>query len=227
MSKRALFKNAFQQIRRLWKSAVNLEERVITLEHRIYDDDDGIVRRVNALEDVAHTPSEAECRALDFTPEEMGLEAPYEGQTVAELIHEVAIDQALGVIRRNDTEKVITGIIERRIEAAKSAPEPTSEGLWARKDDGFNIGTYYYDKATPAQVRQAAVDAGLLDTPRQKVAEAFLHALCGAGDANGWERPYKDNAEYLHAIAKAVNVACWGNDLHRMAAVLEAAKGEQ
>jgi hypothetical protein len=56
------------------------------------------------------------------------------------------------------------------------APEHTSEGLYVRVKSIHDSWGYLYPNATPAQVRAEAVRLGLLDTPRQKVAEAFLHA---------------------------------------------------
>jgi hypothetical protein len=64
--------------------------------------------------------------------------------------------------------------LERKQEA--TAPEPTSAELYAWFKDDRNSLAEGYHLATLAQVRAEAVRLGLLDTPRQKVAEAFLHA---------------------------------------------------
>jgi hypothetical protein len=109
-----------------------------------------------------------------------------------------------------------------------TAPEPASESLYvAISDDDTNCDDIR--PATPAQVRAEAVRLGLLDTPRQKVAEAFLHAAL-ASDFGGDESEDGAGAESerLVLMAKDLYVRGWkATEIQRMAAVLtQAAKGE-
>lgn len=201
-----------------WYSAVTQNMRV---QDVIIDMD----ARLSAIEDVAHTPSEAECK-----PQEAGMPVydhagfPMSYYTLHDLVRQLH-NPTPGFTASAD---VIEAELERRIEAAKSATETPAANaqLYVRAPGLYATGNGLYEPATLAQIRQAAVDAGLLDTPRQKVAEAFLHAT-ELSEVGVLLDSYKDVAEWLNDLADITMLPADDMMLRRMATVLEATKGEQ
>jgi hypothetical protein len=120
------------------------------------------------------------------------------------------------------------------------APEPTSEPkpcylvdavtgeprsrLFAEYGDAHEV--FGYNPATLPQVRADAVRLGLLDTKRQKVAEAFLHQALITFAISKSEWHLASASEQFLAIAKVLRgKECYGyaDVLERMASVLKAA----
>jgi hypothetical protein len=124
----------------------------------------------------------------------------------------------------NDEGRMFHAKCGRSKSQSKPAPEPTSDTLWWLDEHGLHI-------PTRAQVEAEAVRLGLLDTPRQKVAEAFLHAAL-ANHYSDTENEPINIAAILDGIASKipcieVGYQIYRDRLNRMAAVLErAAKGE-
>jgi hypothetical protein len=107
------------------------------------------------------------------------------------------------------------------------APEPTSETANAPERLFHYTQENGMQHATPAQVRAEAVAMGLLDTPRQKVAEAFLHQALLFNEIIKDEYAYGNVADRLRWIANRLEAQQQtAYDLRRMAAVLEEAAKE-
>lgn len=257
----------------------------VTQSMRMQDVIMDIDARLSALEEVAHTPSEAECKPQETGTPERAEPYDYTIWSVGTIALELV---AVGVGYSNHSRDDLIAELERRIEADKpqdrpdesilpavkccacqqwvnihqtsrrrindrpvdlchkcrealqvaqlpapAASEPTSDGLFVQEQGemispyGHKYISHRYLLATPAHIRQAAVAMGLLDTPRQKAAEKLLHATIMGVEKEGTLSSVAYSLNVYADKLKQCEMFHGEKRLCEMAAVLEAAKGEQ
>jgi hypothetical protein len=242
MSKEGMFKNAFDQLSQLWAEVNTLKLRVNGWGEKIAALEQPAPEATSTCpichgkgmvefrdDDDAHGPIMCKvCNGIGRVVEKDSLRRIAEAKPApfSDDEQDERFWQQLNEYMRSHKVKFVSCQL-----ADSLAPqaEPTGETSELYVFDGDDSGIMNVHSATPVQVRAAAVAMGLLDTERQKVAEAFLHAAL-LDPMNMQEHTYQYLIDWLNEQLKgrlSHMASILESAAKSEAAVLDATKGEQ